>query len=124
VGVGAVFRPGAAQSASEDPDGRASGAISGVLGGYLLLFPRARVLLGLPLGFLIVQIGRFPAIWGAGGLVFGIATRHGGLAARASDRRIQGGIAFGATTSADSSRGSCLVAFSKRRNVFRLGRRY
>ena len=33
----------------------ASGAISGVLGAYMLLYPRARVLLGLPLGFLIVQ---------------------------------------------------------------------
>lgn len=31
----------------------ASGAISGVLGAYLLLFPRARVLVGLPLGFYI-----------------------------------------------------------------------
>jgi hypothetical protein len=41
----------------------ASGAISGVLGAYMLLFPHARVLLGLPLGFLVVQLGRFPAIW-------------------------------------------------------------
>jgi membrane associated rhomboid family serine protease len=41
----------------------ASGAISGVLGAYMLLYPRARVLLGLPVGFLIVQIGRFPAVW-------------------------------------------------------------
>src|SRR4029079_11720533 len=41
----------------------ASGAISGVLGAYLLLYPRARVLLGLPIGFLIVGFGRFPAVW-------------------------------------------------------------
>ena len=41
----------------------ASGAISGVLGAYMLLYPRARVLLGLPIGFLIVSLGRFPAVW-------------------------------------------------------------
>ena len=41
-----------------DPDSAlpmigASGAISGVLGAYLLLFPHARVLVGIPLGFYI-----------------------------------------------------------------------
>jgi membrane associated rhomboid family serine protease len=41
----------------------ASGAVSGVLGAYLLLFPRAKVLLVLPLGFLNVHFGRFPAVW-------------------------------------------------------------
>src|SRR5262245_83093 len=38
----------------------ASGAISGVLGAYLLLFPRAHVLVAIPLGF-IIQTVRMPA---------------------------------------------------------------
>jgi membrane associated rhomboid family serine protease len=38
----------------------ASGAISGVLGAYLLLFPRARVLVLIPIGFFI-QLVRWPA---------------------------------------------------------------
>ncbi|MGE0625725.1 MAG: rhomboid family intramembrane serine protease [Pseudomonadales bacterium] len=38
----------------------ASGAISGVLGAYLLLFPRARVLVLIPIGFLLYTV-RWPA---------------------------------------------------------------
>lgn len=50
-----------------EPEGRtpmigASGAISGVLGAYLLLFPRARVLVLVPLGFILKAI-RLPAVW-------------------------------------------------------------
>jgi len=45
------------------PSVGASGAISGVLGAYLLLFPGARVLLVLPLGFVNLHFGRFPAVW-------------------------------------------------------------
>ncbi len=41
----------------------ASGAVSGVLGAYLLLYPRARVSLTLPLGFINAQLGQFPAGW-------------------------------------------------------------
>lgn len=40
----------------------ASGAISGILGAYLLLYPRARVLVAIPLGFYFHTI-RLPAIW-------------------------------------------------------------
>ncbi|MCH9672984.1 MAG: rhomboid family intramembrane serine protease [Gammaproteobacteria bacterium] len=40
----------------------ASGAISGVLGAYLLLYPRARVLVLIPLGF-IMQTLRLQAVW-------------------------------------------------------------
>lgn len=58
--VGAQVLP---DPASEIPMVGASGAISGVLGAYMLLYPRARVLLGLPLGFLIISIGRYPAVW-------------------------------------------------------------
>jgi membrane associated rhomboid family serine protease len=44
----AVFNP-----ASEIPMIGASGAISGVLGAYLLLHPRARILVVIPIGILI-----------------------------------------------------------------------
>jgi membrane associated rhomboid family serine protease len=40
----------------------ASGAISGVLGAYLMLFPRAHVLVLIPLGF-VSQLIRLPAMW-------------------------------------------------------------
>lgn len=40
----------------------ASGAISGVLGAYLLLYPRAKVLVLIPL-FYIWRIAKVPAIW-------------------------------------------------------------
>jgi membrane associated rhomboid family serine protease len=40
----------------------ASGAISGVLGAYLLLYPHARVLVAIPLGF-ILHTTRLPAGW-------------------------------------------------------------
>jgi membrane associated rhomboid family serine protease len=39
----------------------ASGAISGVLGAYLLLHPRARVLVAIPLGILLPAV-RLPAV--------------------------------------------------------------
>jgi rhomboid family protein len=59
----------------ENPDSQipmigASGAISGVLGGYLLLYPHARVLVFIPLGF-FYQLIRLPAGWVLG-LWFGM----------------------------------------------------
>ena len=50
-----------------DPDSAvpmigASGAISGVLGAYLLLFPHARVLVGIPFGFYLHTL-YLPAVW-------------------------------------------------------------
>ncbi|MBT7950097.1 MAG: rhomboid family intramembrane serine protease [Gammaproteobacteria bacterium] len=59
----------------ENPDSQipmigASGAISGVLGGYLLLYPHARVLVLIPLGF-FSQLVRLPAGWVLG-LWFGM----------------------------------------------------
>jgi membrane associated rhomboid family serine protease len=47
---------------SEVPMIGASGAISGVLGAYLMLFPHARVLTLIPLGF-VSQLVRIPAVW-------------------------------------------------------------
>ena len=46
----------------------ASGAISGVLGAYLLLYPHARVLVAIPLGFFLHTM-RIPARLRAGAVV-------------------------------------------------------
>jgi membrane associated rhomboid family serine protease len=56
-GTAAALAQGAADPASAMPMIGASGAISGVLGAYLLLYPRARVLVVIPLGFY------FPLVW-------------------------------------------------------------
>jgi membrane associated rhomboid family serine protease len=52
-GVAALLAQALPNVASQVPMIGASGAISGVLGAYLLLFPRARVLVMIPLGFII-----------------------------------------------------------------------
>ena len=64
----------------------ASGAISGVLGAYLLLYPHARVLVLIPFG-IFTQLVRLPAVWVLGfwfliQLLSGAASvgRHGGVA--------------------------------------------
>jgi membrane associated rhomboid family serine protease len=62
-GIAAALAQALPDPTSTVPMVGASGAISGVLGAYMLLYPHARVLLGLPLGFFIVQLGRFPAVW-------------------------------------------------------------
>lgn len=61
-GVAAVFAQALPNPAAEVPMIGASGAISGVLGAYLLLFPHARVLVLIPLGF-IMHSARLPAGW-------------------------------------------------------------
>lgn len=59
-GVAAVVAQTLANPESAIPMVGASGAISGVLGAYLLLFPHARVLVLVPLGFFIHTL-RLPA---------------------------------------------------------------
>lgn len=61
-GMAAVAGQTMQDPASQIPMIGASGAISGVLGAYLLLYPRARVLVLIPLGF-ISQLVRLPAGW-------------------------------------------------------------
>jgi membrane associated rhomboid family serine protease len=61
-GIAAVFAQALPAPQSIVPMVGASGAISGVLGAYLLLFPRARVLVLVPFGF-ILQAIRLPAVW-------------------------------------------------------------
>lgn len=59
-GLAAAVAQAALDPSSEVPMVGASGAISGVLGAYLLLHPKAHVLVLIPLGFLS-QLVRLPA---------------------------------------------------------------
>jgi membrane associated rhomboid family serine protease len=120
-GIAAVAAQVALDPAAELPMVGASGAISGVLGAYMLLYPRARVLLGLPLVFVIVQIGRFPAIWVLAAW-FLMQLVMGGIAAAQAPGDSAGGIAFGAHIGGFIA-GLVLVTFFKRRSV-PLWRRY
>ncbi len=98
-GVAAVLAQSLPDVSSQIPMIGASGAISGVLGAYLLLFPRARVLVIIPLGiimkahylpaaavlgfyfvFQVVMIAMAPK--GGGGVAF--AAHLGGFAAGAA----------------------------------------
>ncbi len=60
-GLGAAFAQILVGPASRIPMVGASGAISGVLGAYLLLYPHARVLTLIPLGF-FTQVTEIPAL--------------------------------------------------------------
>ncbi len=59
-GVVAALSQALPEPGSTLPMVGASGAISGVLGAYVLLYPRARVLVLIPIGF-ILQLVRWPA---------------------------------------------------------------
>ena len=61
-GVAAALAQALPNPSSAVPMIGASGAISGVLGAYLMLFPRAHVLVLIPLGF-VSQLIRLPAMW-------------------------------------------------------------
>jgi membrane associated rhomboid family serine protease len=86
-GVAAVFAQALPDPQSTVPMVGASGAISGVLGAYLLLYPHARVLVAIPFGFYLHTM-RIPA-----GLVlvlwFGLQ-----LLSNAMAQAGQGGVAF------------------------------
>nr|NIW25242.1 rhomboid family intramembrane serine protease [Gammaproteobacteria bacterium] len=67
----------------------ASGAVSGVLGAYIMLFPRARVLVAIPI-FVVLYTLRLPAIWVLGVWFLGqlmssvaVASAGAGIAFRA-----------------------------------------
>jgi len=61
-GWAATLLHGILNAGSTVPTIGASGAISGVLGAYMLLFPRARVLTLIPLGF-YMQVRELPALF-------------------------------------------------------------
>ena len=88
AGLAAALSQVMANPASEVPMVGASGAISGVMGAYLVLFPRVRVFTLVPLGFFITSLA-LPAwmmliYWAflqfAGGLTSVVAERSGGVA--------------------------------------------
>jgi membrane associated rhomboid family serine protease len=60
-GIAAVYSHALLDSTSQVPMIGASGAVSGVLGAYLLLFPHAKVLTLIPI-FFFIQIVRVPAV--------------------------------------------------------------
>jgi len=113
-GTAAVLAQVLPNPVSEVPMIGASGAISGVLGAYLLLYPRAKVLLGLPIGFLIVSIGRYPAVWVLM-IWFVMQLVMGGLSLT-RPAGAEGGIAFGAHIGGFVA-GLLLVIVFKRRGV-------
>src|SRR5215211_3415827 len=77
-GLGAAMAQVAADPMSEIPMVGASGAISGVMGAYLVLFPRVRVYTMVPLGFFLQQMA-LPAwvmliYWGVLQLMGGVTS--------------------------------------------------
>jgi membrane associated rhomboid family serine protease len=108
-GVAAVLAQALPDPSSTIPMVGASGAISGVLGAYLLLYPHARVLVAIPLGFYLHTM-RIPA-----GLVlvlwFGLQ-----LLSSAMAQPGQGGVAFRAHIGGFIA-GMILIAIFKQRRV-------
>jgi membrane associated rhomboid family serine protease len=113
-GTVAVFAQALPHQESTVPMIGASGAISGVLGAYLLLFPRARVLVIIPLGF-IAQAVRLPALIVLG-LWFVLQLLSSALAPAG-----QAGVAFGAHIGGFVA-GTALIIVFKHRRVRLLGR--
>ncbi|MGH8186991.1 MAG: rhomboid family intramembrane serine protease [Steroidobacteraceae bacterium] len=108
-GVAAVFAQALPEPVSNVPMVGASGAISGVLGAYLLLYPHARVLVAIPFGFMLHTM-RIPAgivlvLW------FGLQ-----LLSQMMSQPGTGGVAFRAHIGGFVA-GMALIALFKRRNV-------
>lgn len=108
-GIAAVLAQALPDPSSQIPMVGASGAISGVLGAYLLLYPHARVLVAIPLGFFLHTM-RIPA-----GLVlvlwFGLQ-----LLSSAMAQPGQGGVAFRAHIGGFIA-GMILIPIFKQRRV-------
>ncbi|RLA32359.1 MAG: rhomboid family intramembrane serine protease [Gammaproteobacteria bacterium] len=88
-GLAAALAQALPDTTSQIPMVGASGAISGILGAYLLLYPKARVLVLIPLGIIFYTL-RLPALavlgfWFVLQLISSLAAEPG-----------QGGVAFGA----------------------------
>ena len=113
-GIGAALAQAVPNPDSTVPMIGASGAISGVLGAYLLLFPRAQVLVLIPLG-LFSQIVHLPAMFVLG-LWFVLQ-----LVSSAFANPDGGGVAFGAHIGGFVV-GMVLIPLFKHRNVSLFGR--
>jgi len=108
-GIAAVLAHALPAAGSTVPMVGASGAISGVLGAYLVLYPHARVLVLIPFGYL-TRIVHLPAVavlgfWFVFQLIPALTAPKGG-----------GGVAFGAHVGGFVA-GMALVALFKRRGV-------
>jgi membrane associated rhomboid family serine protease len=108
-GIAAVFAQALPEPNSEIPMVGASGAISGVLGAYVLLHPHAKVLVAIPFGFILhtmrLPAGLVLALW------FGLQLLSNTMASGEG-----GGVAFRAHIGGFVA-GMLLVAIFKRRNV-------
>jgi len=108
-GVAAALAQAIPEPSSTIPMVGASGAISGVLGAYLLLHPHARVLVVIPFGFILHTV-RLPArivlvLWFGLQLLSNLMAQPG-----------QGGVAFRAHIGGFIA-GMLLIGVFKRRNV-------
>ncbi len=108
-GSAAMLAQALPNTASEIPMVGASGAISGILGAYLLLHPHARVLVVIPLGF-IIQTLQLRAVWVLG-FWFLVQLLSSTLATSS-----EGGVAFGAHLGGFIA-GMALIPFFKHRNI-------
>ena len=113
-GIAAALAQGLADPGSTVPMIGASGAIGGVLGAYLLLHPRSRILVVIPLG-IILQPMRIPAYFVLG-LWFVFQLLAGGVSAGQ-----EGGVAHWAHVGGFVA-GAALVLPFKRRGVMLLDR--
>jgi len=108
-GMAAVFAQALPDPQSQIPMIGASGAISGVLGAYLLLYPHARVLVAIPFGFYLhtmqIKAGWVLGFWFVMQLISSVANAGQ-----------QGGVAFGAHIGGFVA-GMLLLPLFKRRNV-------
>ena len=108
-GIGAVLAQGLPDTQSQIPMIGASGAISGLLGAYMLLYPRARVTVLIPI-FVIIQTVKVPAlvvlgVWFLMQLFSSFNAGYGG-----------GGVAFGAHIGGFIA-GMLLIPLFKNRDV-------
>jgi membrane associated rhomboid family serine protease len=108
-GVAAALAQAIPDPQSTIPMIGASGAISGVLGAYVLLYPHARILVWIPLGF-YMHTTRIKAVWVLG-IWFGMQ-----LLSTLMSGGQQGGIAFGAHIGGFIA-GMALVPLFKNQNV-------
>lgn len=112
-GIGAALAQVLANPASEIPMVGASGAISGVMGAYLVLFPRVRVYTVIPLGFFI-QTFPLPA-WVM--LIYWMVLQiFGGLSSVVSDEG-GGGVAFWAHAGGFIAGAALIKLFERRDRV-------
>ncbi len=107
-GIAAVFAQALPDPGSEIPMIGASGAISGVLGAYLLLYPHAKVLVAIPVVVIIHTI-RIPAAFV---LIFWFALQ---LISSYMSGDEGGGVAFGAHIGGFIA-GMALVPFFRKKN--------